>query len=342
MIPLLSVVIPTRNRPVELLHAVRSALRLGNLTAIEVIVASNGESLDYDISQLDNTIISQIKIVRSPERLSLSQNWKFALGYASGTWVHVLGDDDIIILESDFNLDSLLKTNNVNGIKFEISHFDWVGGHPQHENKSNSKHDGSIVTTRIVKNWGRSWWKVLPHRYPTSTAHSLVRRDWLQSHGLENTYNSRSPDWYTGAVFAFTQDSFLHVNKLWASIGNHPDSSIALMKNPKRSLSVTENRLSSSDGNLILQTIYNGVFPTTWLSRTDALIQARMVCFADYSFPIAKLVRESYKTTPRYVIKVYLLQRIKAPSLSWRHELWLAYYLSVATFKAVKLRLRVF
>jgi glycosyltransferase involved in cell wall biosynthesis len=342
MIPTLSVVIPTRNRPSELRYAVTSALQIGNLTEVEVIVSSNGESLDYDISQLESSVISQIKIVRSPERLSLSQNWKFALKYASGIWVHILGDDDIIILKSNFNLDSLLKTENVNGIKFELSHFDWVEGHPKQTVVKRRVLDGKIVYTPIARNWGSSWWKVLPHKYPTSTAHSLVRRDWLQNLGLENIYNSRSPDWYTGAVFAFTQDSFLHVNELWASIGNHPDSSIALMKNPSRNLSLVENQLSVTDGNPDLQAIFNGVFPTTWLSRTDALIQARIFCFADHTFPIAKLVKESYKTTPRYVIKVYLLQRKKVPSLSWRHEFWLGHFLSLAIIRAISLRLRVF
>jgi hypothetical protein len=56
---------------------------LGDRVTTEIIVVSNGESLESDIAGLSRQTIEKLRIVRSPTRLSLTQNWKFGLNLAS-------------------------------------------------------------------------------------------------------------------------------------------------------------------------------------------------------------------------------------------------------------------
>jgi hypothetical protein len=98
------------------------------------------------------------------------------------------------------------------------------------------------------------------------------------------------------------------------------------MKEPDRDQSKVENLLAIQDGNHELRNLYQNVFPTTWLARTDALVQARATLFDFGDIELKKIVKESYKTTPRYVIKVYRVQRKTVPIFGRQHEIWLSYF----------------
>jgi glycosyltransferase involved in cell wall biosynthesis len=326
MKPLLSIIIPTRNRPVELLVALRSAIEIQSRVDTEIIIASNGESIQGDLEGIDPLLIARTTIVRSEERLSLTQNWKFGLSFAQGIWVHFLGDDDFLILDYGVNLESLLIGTKTNGIKFKIVHFNWANFIPGDFVTPVSITSHAIKTQVIQPQLGEKWWSISPHKFPTGTAHSLIRREWLLRRGEGSIFNSISPDWYTGSLFALSESEYTSVDAHWAAIGNHPNSSIALMKAPDRAQSKVENLMAKQDGNLELRNLYQGLFPTTWLARTDALVQARATLFGSKEIELKHIVKESYKTTPKYVIKVYQVQRRTVPLFGRRHELWLTYY----------------
>lgn len=177
------------------------------------------------------------------------------------------------------------------------------------------------------------WWSISPHKFPTGAAHSLVRREWLMKYGEDLVFNSISPDWYTGSIFALSETEYTTVDAYWAALGNHPNNSVALMKQPDSALSKSENLLSRLDGNPELRGLYQGIFPTTWLARADALVQARTTLFNVSDIDIRKIVKESYKTTPRYVVKVYQVQSKTVPSLGIKHKLWFSYYFSKSLFQ---------
>ena len=326
MKPLLSIIIPTRNRPVELLVALKSAIEIQSRVDTEIVVASNGESIEGDLEGIDPLLVAKTKVVRSEERLSLTQNWKFGLSFAQGIWVHFLGDDDFLILDYGVNLESLLMGTKTNGIKFKIVHFNWASDIPRDFVTPVQSASHAITTQVIQPQLREKWWSISPHKFPTGTAHSLVRREWLLSRGKGSIFNSISPDWYTGSIFALSESEYTSVDAYWAAIGNHPSNSIALMKAPDRMQSKVENLLAKQDGNVELRNLYQGLFPTTWLARTDALVQARATLFGSKEIELKHIVKESYKTTPRYVIKVYQVQRKTVPLFGRRHELWLTCY----------------
>ena len=333
MKPLLSIVIPTRNRPFELQIAIKSAIGIQSKVETEIVIASNGDSLKGDLEGIESRLISRTRVVRSQERLSLTENWKFGLSFSTGHWIHFLGDDDYLISDNGVNLKDLLTLTKTNGIKFKITHFDWVENSPGDFVAPLATTTLEIKTEAVQSQLGEQWWSISPHKFPTGTAHSLVKRDWLMKHGEDLVFRSISPDWYTGSIFALSEPEYTVVDAYWAAIGNHPTSSIALMKQPNLALSKVENLLARQDGSSELRDLYQGVFPTTWLARTDALVQARATLFNVNDIEIKKIVKESYKTTPRYVVKVYQVQRKTVPSLGRKHELWFAYYFVKSIFQ---------
>ena len=92
---LLSIVIPTRNRPNMLSYSLNSALAYQDFA--QILVVSNGDALKSDIpNEFMNS--KNIQIERSELRLSMSENWKFGFNFVNSDWVYFLGDDDIMTI----------------------------------------------------------------------------------------------------------------------------------------------------------------------------------------------------------------------------------------------------
>ncbi|MBM3512551.1 MAG: glycosyltransferase family 2 protein [Alphaproteobacteria bacterium] len=92
--PLISVVIPTRNRLFYLKDALGSALAQ-HCNDLEIVVADNATTdgtKEYLVSLGD-----VIKVTRSEEPLSMTDNWYRGLQLVTGEWVIVIGDDDCLM-----------------------------------------------------------------------------------------------------------------------------------------------------------------------------------------------------------------------------------------------------
>jgi glycosyltransferase involved in cell wall biosynthesis len=90
--PLVSVVIPTWNRPQLVVRAVRSALRQ-TLEAIEVIVVVDGPD-DVTVPVLREINDSRVKIKALPLNLGPGEARNAGVGEAKSRWVAFLDDDD--------------------------------------------------------------------------------------------------------------------------------------------------------------------------------------------------------------------------------------------------------
>ena len=93
--PLLSILIPTRNRAFYLRYAIQSALNVLS-SDIEVIVSENHGSDDG--WQVANSYSDpRLKVVRPSKPLPMHENWEFLLRQARGRWVTFIGDDDAVM-----------------------------------------------------------------------------------------------------------------------------------------------------------------------------------------------------------------------------------------------------
>jgi glycosyltransferase involved in cell wall biosynthesis len=91
----ISVLLPTRDRLDLLRQAVASVTRLED-TDCEIVVSDNCSTGDVEgyVASLGN---ASVRYVRTPEVLSVTENWNNALAHSTGDYVIMLGDDDALL-----------------------------------------------------------------------------------------------------------------------------------------------------------------------------------------------------------------------------------------------------
>jgi len=93
--PLLSVLIPTRNRDRYLSHSIQSALNVPS-SDIEIIVSENhGSDAGWEVANSFSD--PRLKVVRPDKPLPMHENWEFLLSQSRGRWITFIGDDDAVM-----------------------------------------------------------------------------------------------------------------------------------------------------------------------------------------------------------------------------------------------------
>lgn len=105
--PLVSVIIPTRERAETLSFAIQTALDQTN-SNYEVIVSDNF-SQDHTAQVVRNFDDPRLMYFNTGRRLSMSDNWEFALQKARGAYVVFIGDDDAIMPHGINRLEELIR-----------------------------------------------------------------------------------------------------------------------------------------------------------------------------------------------------------------------------------------
>lgn len=105
--PLISIIIPTRERCETLLYAIRTALDQTS-TNFEVIVSDNF-SEDETEAVAKSFTDSRVRYFNTGRRLPMSDNWEFALGQARGEYIIFIGDDDAIMPGGIDRLEAMIR-----------------------------------------------------------------------------------------------------------------------------------------------------------------------------------------------------------------------------------------
>lgn len=122
----ISLVIPTRERlaylPCAIASAQLAAERAG--TEVELIVADNASS-DGTREWLASQDASGLKVIRSERRLSMRENFQFALDHASGSHLIYIGDDDAVLPHGLVLARQLIATSDVDIWKWRVENYHW-------------------------------------------------------------------------------------------------------------------------------------------------------------------------------------------------------------------------
>jgi abequosyltransferase len=113
--PIISFCIPTFNRVDWCCEALLSILNQNPTEEVEICVSINFSDSSY--SSLINLVNSSnyaniIKLFEHKNEISLDENHHFVVNMANGTFVYLLGDDDILLPGSIYDLISLIKKSN--------------------------------------------------------------------------------------------------------------------------------------------------------------------------------------------------------------------------------------
>ncbi len=157
---LLSVVIPTYNR-YEYLKGCLEATTSIKSDELEIVVHDNTEDNSEILAVLESLHDNRIKYYHVKQHISVVENSESGVGYASGDYVCMIGDDDTIC-ESMVQAARFCKENNVDACMAHIPGFNWPDMTFSGESEPNlfytKKGDNSVreieayeVLKRIVK-----------------------------------------------------------------------------------------------------------------------------------------------------------------------------------------------
>jgi hypothetical protein len=93
--PLLSILIPTKNRAYYLRYAIQSAINIDS-DDIEIIVSENHGS-DNGWQVANSFLDPRLKVLRPKMPLPMHENFELLLKEASGRWITFIGDDDAVM-----------------------------------------------------------------------------------------------------------------------------------------------------------------------------------------------------------------------------------------------------
>jgi len=123
LISKISIVIPTRNRVETLKYSLQTVLSQ-NDPSFEIIVSDNStDELTYElIKQISD---DRIVYVRTPNLLSMTDNWNHAFNAVNGDYVLYIGDDDGICVNGLGYLRTAIDKYSASAYKWNTSEYQW-------------------------------------------------------------------------------------------------------------------------------------------------------------------------------------------------------------------------
>ncbi len=113
--PKVSITIPTYRRPELLKEAVESAINQDGYEDYEIIIVDNditGEFAAQIIEMLKSFASDKVVYYRNQENIGMFGNWNRCIELATGEWMTILNDDDVLFKHYLISMTSNYKTAN--------------------------------------------------------------------------------------------------------------------------------------------------------------------------------------------------------------------------------------
>lgn len=125
MIPLLTVIIPTKNRYSTLFSLIDTLLSF-NLQNFEILVQDNSDDNTAAISFFENKISKNLKYYYNSQKLSVIENSDLAVENSTGEYICFIGDDDGV-MPYILNVVRWMKKNSIEAVKGYKPNYSWPG-----------------------------------------------------------------------------------------------------------------------------------------------------------------------------------------------------------------------
>jgi glycosyltransferase involved in cell wall biosynthesis len=196
--PLISIVIPTRERAEKLPYTLKTVLSQPG-DDFDVLVSDNA-SEDETRTVVEGISDARLRYVNTGRRLSMCDNWEFALANVRGRYAMVIGDDDALAPDAIASLTELIETEPVGLYCWEAHIYQW----PSESSPASLRHltpetrTSRIELDELVRfsfRLGGLRYMRLPLLY-----HSLVEQSILESIRKQTgrIFHSTQPDVFLG------------------------------------------------------------------------------------------------------------------------------------------------
>lgn len=147
--PLLSIVIPTLDRPDTLRHALATMACQPAQADCEFIVQNNGGNPEI-AKMVADLRDDRFRHFASETVLTMTDNWEAALGHASGEYIAFLGDDDGLMPYACATASSMLSDRKIDLLSWDAYSYYWPGYyHPAFRNRLLAEIDLTSSVKRV-------------------------------------------------------------------------------------------------------------------------------------------------------------------------------------------------
>lgn len=276
--PYISVIIPTRERADTLRYALQSCAAQ-SYDHVEFIV-SNNASTDETEAVVQSFRDQRIRLVTTDCRLSMRENWEFALSHAKGDYVTFLGDDDALMPGGLERLAQILSTEHAAAVKWQAPIYTWPGSDRPTAGMVRVDLGNQIAYVRSkaalnAARWGYLYFQCLPVIYYGAVSMELIRNIKKKTGEF---FQCEIPDVYSALVVAAMTDEYLYTQMplTVAGISSHSNGTTqfetaAVQQGTPTALFFSENQLGPHPDFLELKDVPSSLHACV----TDALLRLR-------------------------------------------------------------------
>lgn len=215
-----SIIIPTRQRYDTLKSSLDTCVHQDyeNLA----IIVSDNDSSDDTRSVVDSFKDRRIKYINTGKRISMSDNWEFALSHISDGYVIYLGDDDGMLPGSIESISRIIEETATEAIGWRSVQYHW----PCHPDKiKQNLLNIPLVTVLEKRNCKKMLTDVLdmkrpytglPFLYRGAVSYRAINQIKLESGRF---FNSIAPDIYSGIALSSILDTYYYSQKPYSING---------------------------------------------------------------------------------------------------------------------------
>jgi glycosyltransferase involved in cell wall biosynthesis len=252
--PLLSIVVPTRNRS-EFLQNLVSYVLASSEESFELIIC--------DASDTHNAVVSALKAFRNDTRLtvidnssettgtasSMRSNWGKALEACNGEWVSVIGDDDLIDPQVvNFIRRVATAAPSLNAVKWNVARCDVGISHPREAKiPLGTKLMIAASMDSLAK---QAMWpnEKKPPSSLCSPYHGAVKRSLLQTLRKHRGkwFQFVTPDYDLGWSLCYFVDKFVICERPFSVAGTSPNSNSFAVRNASARAKALQNWMDES------------------------------------------------------------------------------------------------
>lgn len=217
IMPLLSIVVPTLDRPDTLRHALATMACQPAHADCEFIVQNNGGNPEIEkiVADLRD---DRFRHFASEVVLTMTDNWETALGHASGEYVAFIGDDDGLMPYACAAASEMLSGRNIDLLSWSAYTYHWPSYyHPAFRNRLLAEIDLTSSAQRVSSRdelrriFGfQANYAHLPMIYNSFVRRSVIDR--MRAIG-GRYFIGLSPDVASGIANAALTDSFIRLSR---------------------------------------------------------------------------------------------------------------------------------
>jgi glycosyltransferase involved in cell wall biosynthesis len=206
-----TIVIPTRERSDTLIYTLSSVLSQ-DYDNFEILVSDN---FSFDGTQEKIRAISnkKLKYINTGKRISMSENWEFALDHIDHGWVTILGDDDALLPGALRKINQIVKETNTYAVRSNVCAYSW----PSLNGTAFGSLDVTLKRGYEVRESRAFLQKVIDGRLPYTELPVLYNGGFVSTELIRRAksitgsfFQSMTPDVYSSIVFSYLTDFYIY------------------------------------------------------------------------------------------------------------------------------------